>query len=111
MIPKKPAPDLIRGGSRFSERSCSSKKCALLRFLSDQALLGATNELRPVGGAASRNHVPDDGGIGGRVVRGLSIRTQSPAGQRGQFLFLRRPSRVYHHLRLCDMDKSCRPDL
>ena len=26
MIPKKPAPDLIRSGYRFSERSCSMKK-------------------------------------------------------------------------------------
>jgi hypothetical protein len=63
MIPKMPAPDLIRGGNRFSEKT-------ILR----QEVVGARNELRPVGGAASRNHVPDDGGIGGRVVRGLSIR-------------------------------------
>src|SRR5262245_51613444 len=26
MIPKKPAPDLIRGGYRFSERSCSNNE-------------------------------------------------------------------------------------
>jgi len=28
MIPKKPAPDLIRDGNRFSERSCSTKQRA-----------------------------------------------------------------------------------
>src|SRR5215470_7496130 len=102
MIPKKPAPDLIRGGNRFSEKIMLSKK----------SRSPATNELRPVGGAASRNHVPGDAGIGGRVVRGLSIRNTVAGGSAGAVLaFLRRPSRVYHHVGPRDMDKRWRSDL
>ena len=93
MIPK--------SGNRFSEK-------IMLR----QEVVSARNELRPVGGAASRNHVPGDGGIGGRVVRGLSIRSTVAGGSAGAVLaFLRRPSRVYHRAGLSDMDKHWRCDL
>ena len=101
MIPKKPAPDLIRGGAGFRKRSCSSKK-----------LSAPETNCGPSGGAASRNHVPDDErdwGTGGQGTVNPQHNRRRVSG--GSSCVPQRPSRVYHRVGVRDMDKWYRSDL
>ena len=57
---------------------------------------GRTNELRPVGGRREPQSRACDGGIGGRVVRGLSIRNTVAGGSAGAVLAFLRDLHVFN---------------
>jgi hypothetical protein len=51
MIPKKPAPDLIRGGNRFSEMIMLTQELVVLRQKTTAALVAAPSPLEGEGGS------------------------------------------------------------